>query len=47
MFNLYVFPMNSEYVDSVVSAWEVIRGECRDTTTAANDMLLYLFGDGM
>ena len=46
MFNRYVFSMNSEYVDSAVAAWEVIRGECRDTT-AANDMLFYLFGDGM
>lgn len=46
MFNRYVFSMNSEYVDSAVAAWEVIRDACGDPT-AAIDMLLFLFGDGM
>lgn len=46
MFNRYVFPMNSAYVDSAVAAWEVIRDECGNPT-AAVDMLFYLFGDGM
>ena len=46
MFNRYWFSMNHEYVDSAIAAWKVI-ADASGNPTSANDMLFYLFGDGM
>lgn len=46
MVNRYWVSMNREYDDSAIAAWKVI-ADTSGSPTDANDMLFYLFGDGM